>query len=381
MNRVRMIQLAAFFLLAAFVFPSFVLAGKIDWDVFTSLSPGMRQCLEQTLSKGQVAALAAGERPSSKKARKQAYKAYMLCMGRVGPASGGITPYDGPFFDAMSQIDETVNMMGAMSKVREAGVGKIALFARSRKRLHDNESALLRLKKMHPDIIVPGAPKFFQLRGDLSDAYINATVKGITKHNYAFVGEILYTHGDKKSGKQYSQGERYVDPTAPGTATLFKKLSPLRIPVMTHFEVYAPERDFPRFHTLFAAWPKQIFIVPHMAFGSPTQVAEFMDRHPNVYMTLSKKDRTMGDFSDSEKQSAIGAPLLRGAKLRPEWKALLIKYQDRLLAAVDAHMKKLWEEYPERVAVQRMTLGQLPREVAEKIAYKNAERVYGVRVK
>ena len=68
---------------------------------------------------------------------------------------------------------------------------------------------------------------------------------------------------------------------------------------MTHWEVYAWERDWPRFSKLYDAYPKQLFIIPHMAFGSPQQVETILSRHPNVYMTLSKKLKTKEGFSDS----------------------------------------------------------------------------------
>ncbi len=41
-------------------------------------------------------------------------------------------------------------------------------------------------------------------------------------------------------------------------------------------------------------------------------------------------------------------------------------------------MRKLWVRYGTVVDNQRLILGQLPREVAEKIAYQNAEKMYGV---
>ena len=47
--------------------------------------------------------------------------------------------YDGPLFDAMAQIDETVNMKQAIKDVRNASISKIALFARSRNSLGENE--------------------------------------------------------------------------------------------------------------------------------------------------------------------------------------------------------------------------------------------------
>ena len=349
-----------------------------DFQEVFSAPPEVHACMEDKVGAETMALIRAGKRPEEKADRKKVWKAYQSCLAVEGGGKTAIEPYDGPLFDAMSQIDETVDMDRAIRGVREAGVGKLALFARSRKRLHQNEQAVLNLAARNPDLIVLGAPKYFQLSGDVSRDYIRATVKGIETHGYKFIGELLYTHGDKKSGKRYAAGERYVDPSKPGTTRLMEAIAPLSVPLMTHWEPYAPKRDFPRFHALYSAWPNQVFLLPHMGFASPEQVDEFLGRHPNLYALMSKKERRLRDFVDPAKLEKIGSAMLDGESLRPEWKALLVKYQDRILFATDPHMRKLWRKYGEVVARQRLVLGQLPRTVAEKIAYRNAEKVYGV---
>ncbi len=102
-----------------------------------------------------------------------------------------------------------------------------------------------------------------------------------------------------------------------------------------------------------------------------------MSRHPNLYMIISKKERLMEDFSDPRKQSSIGTAMLDGFYLTPQWKKILIQYQDRLVFGTDPHMKKLWKKYPAIITSHRLLLGQLPPEAASKIACRNAEKLYG----
>ncbi|QGY38778.1 amidohydrolase family protein [Pseudodesulfovibrio cashew] len=371
-----------FRLMTLLVFALLLLGATSGWGFgpgeVRNASPEVKACMEARLGAETMDDIRNGSRPEGKAARMAVRAAYEECAESAGLSD--VPVYDGPLFDAMAQIDETVDMDKAMTLVRGAGVSRIALFARSRKRLHQNEKAVLELAKRNPDLVVLGAPKYFQLSGDVSSDYIRATADGIRKHGYRFVGELLYTHGDKQSGKLNAAGERYVDPSRPGTARLLKALAPLKVPFMAHWEPYAPERDFPRFHALYAAWPDQVFLLPHMGFASADQLASFLEQHPNLYALTSKKERYMGDFADSAKQAAIGEAMLDGKRLRPEWKALLIRFQDRILFATDPHMRKLWRRYAEGVEGQRLILGQLPRAVAEKIAYRNAEKVYGVSV-
>jgi len=290
--------------------------------------------------------------------------------------------YDGYLFDAMAQIDGTVDMDKAMHRVQNAGVDKIALFARSRAFLGENENTLIQLRDRYPNLIILGSPKYFLMRDDLDNVYIEATINGIVKKRYRFVGEILYTHGDKSRGEQTSQGERYINPLNNRTTIFLTKLAATDVPVMTHWEVYAWQHDWPRFSRVYSSHPKINFIIPHMAFGSPKQVDMIFSRNPNVYMTISKKLNAKDGFSDVTKQSKLGSSILddKGI-LRDEWSSILIKYQDRILFATDAHKAHRWKEYGKEVKRYLKLANQLPVEVARKISYLNAEKLYGVKVK
>lgn len=289
-------------------------------------------------------------------------------------------PYGGALFDAMTQIDERMSMSEAMEKVKEAGIAKVAVFARSRKWLGQNEDDVLDLTREFPALVVIGAPKYFLLRDDLDDDYIEATIAGIKKHRYAFVGEILYSHADKFHGKQTSRGERYVDPLAPGTAKLLARLKPLHVPLMTHWEVYDWDRDWPRFSRLYASWPEQVFIIPHMGFGKAAQMRAILERHPNVVVTLSKKEKDQRSMT-AEKTRKIGRAVIDACgALKPEWRKLLNRFSGRVLFATDAHKNHRWNIYGKSVRRQRRILGQLSPKTATRIAFENAQRIYGVKI-
>ena len=293
--------------------------------------------------------------------------------------ASAVHAYEGPVFDAMAQIDETSGFNKSIKSVKEAGIVKIALFARSRKYLGENEDELIRLQRNHPDLVVLGSPKYFLLRNDLSKDYIQRTIKHITKNNYLFIGEILYTHGDKSHGEQTALGERYINPLKQGTIDFLSKIEMLNIPVMTHWEVYKWERDWPKFSHLYSSHPNIKFIIPHMAFGTREQVNLILSMHPNVYMTISKKEKNVSGYSDMNKLSKLGSGFLDGKGIiKKEWLEILLKYSDRLMFATDAHKQHRWKKYKKIVKRYRNMVDQLPIEAAEKISYKNAELMYGV---
>ena len=289
--------------------------------------------------------------------------------------------YDGPLFDAMAQIDETVNMKQAIKDVRNASISKIALFARSRKFLGENEKKLIKLQKKNKDLIILGAPKYFLHKKDISKKFTNHTLANVDKYNYAFIGEILFTHADKDHGRQHASGETYLDPSGEGHLNFLKSISRKKIPVMIHWEFYNWDRDFPKFSKIFSQFPEVTFIIPHMGFGSINQIDTILSSHPNVYMTISKSLKKNTSVS-KEISLKIGEGMVENKVLKPDWKNLLVKYQNRLMFATDAHKKHSWKKYNKKVRhARKRVLRFLPNDVAEKIAYKNAEKIYGIKLK
>jgi hypothetical protein len=67
-----------------------------------------------------------------------------------------------------------------------------------------------------------------------------------------------------------------------------------------------------------------------------------------------------------------------GGKLCPEWRALLLKYPDRFMIGSDTWVNQRWLYYDELMKGYRAWLGDLPADVARKIAWDNGATVFGV---
>ena len=285
-------------------------------------------------------------------------------------------PYTGPLYDAMAQIESTESPDKILERMRNAPVDRMALFARQHRK-RNGENVVLSAARLAPEKILAGAPKAFDQRGDLDTGFVDRTLASIRANNFRFVGEIMFTHGDKTHGERTDEGERYVDPLGSGMKRLLNGLADQRIPLMTHWEVYDWERDWPRVSALYQQYPAQLFIWPHVGFADVNQVDAVLTRHTNVMATLSKKEQDQRALSDNEKAARLGPALVDGCgALKPEWRALLISHASRLMFATDAHKDFRWQKYEQVVATWRKILGQLPAEVAEAIAYRNARRVY-----
>jgi Amidohydrolase len=293
------------------------------------------------------------------------------CAAPAAPA------YQGPLFDAMAQTDQTLDGEEAIANARAVGVTRMALFARVYRK-QDGRSLVEELALKHPDFITFGAPKLFDMRGDLTATYVDDVLTGVDREHFAFIGEILYTHGDKTRGEVTATGERYIDPTGPETARLVAGLSGKRVPIMTHWEVISWDRDWPNFDKLYGKFPDQPFIWPHLGFATAQQSAVVLAVHPNVWATLSKKEKMEMSLRSEDQAGNVGPPVTDACDvLEAEWRDLMIRFRDRLMFATDAHVKHRWKEYAHVVKRWRVILGQLPPAVASAIAHDNAERLYG----
>jgi hypothetical protein len=68
-----------------------------------------------------------------------------------------------------------------------------------------------------------------------------------------------------------------------------------------------------------------------------------------------------------------------GGKLCPEWRQLLLEYPDRFLVGSDTWVNQRWQAYDDLMKGYRTWLGDLPPDVARRIAWDNAASLFGVK--
>jgi hypothetical protein len=68
-----------------------------------------------------------------------------------------------------------------------------------------------------------------------------------------------------------------------------------------------------------------------------------------------------------------------GGQLCAEWRQLLLKYPGRFMIGSDTWVNQRWEQYDELMKGYRTWLGELPPDVAQKIAWGNAAALFGVK--
>lgn len=112
---------------------------------------------------------------------------------------------------------------------------------------------------------------------------------------------------------------------------------------------------------LFRHNPRARIVWAHTGFSTaPEKVAAYLERYPALWCELSYRYGITGE----------------GGRLTSEWRRLFERYPDRFLVGSDTWTDARWEQYGPIMEGYRGWLSQLPREVAEKIAYRNADRLF-----
>ena len=112
---------------------------------------------------------------------------------------------------------------------------------------------------------------------------------------------------------------------------------------------------------LLTLYPDVKILWAHAGMSSPVnEVRRIVEGFPRVWVELSMR-----------------ADVASGGTLNPEWRALLLKHPDRFMVGTDTWTTSRWDSVVEEARATRRWLGQLPRDVAEQIAYRNGERLFG----
>ena len=97
----------------------------------------------------------------------------------------------------------------------------------------------------------------------------------------------------------------------------------------------------------------------HAGFETPEKVREILRKHKNLWCDL-----------------AFRSDHANGAKVEAGWRAAFLEFPDRFLVGTDTFTPERWHYVVEHARWSRQWLADLPREVAERIGWKNGEALF-----
>ena len=92
-----------------------------------------------------------------------------------------------------------------------------------------------------------------------------------------------------------------------------------------------------------------------------------------VDQLLARYPRLMGELSYRPGLTC------QDGKLCPEWRQLLLKYPSRFLIGSDTWINQRWQSYDDTMKGYRIWLGDLPADVARRIAWDNGAALFGLK--
>jgi hypothetical protein len=223
----------------------------------------------------------------------------------------------------------------AVALLRKAGV-KRALVSSS------DDDGTQKLVAEAPDIIIPEL-RPYRRRGDTStwmrdDTVIAYLEERLRKYRYVAIGEF-HLYG--------------ADAELPVPTRMVQLAKQHGLMLHAHSDADAIER-------LFRQDPDARILWAHAGFESAARVREMLARHKNLWADLAFR-------------SDHGA----GGKVAADWRPVFLEFPDRFMLGTDTFVPERWHFVPEHAAWSRAWLGDLPPDVAERIAWKNGEAILG----
>ncbi|MCG7951363.1 MAG: amidohydrolase [Candidatus Thiodiazotropha endolucinida] len=117
---------------------------------------------------------------------------------------------------------------------------------------------------------------------------------------------------------------------------------------------------------LYSLSPDLTIIWAHAGMTEPASiVGKMMARYPTLYADTSYRETDILNHTEG---------------INEEWRQLLERFAERFMVGSDTWINDQWEDYDHLIAINRRWLAHLTAESARKIAYQNAERLFGRKI-
>jgi hypothetical protein len=227
----------------------------------------------------------------------------------------------------------------AVALLRQAGL-KYAMVSSS------SDEGTQKLYAEAPDLVLPSL-RPYRSRGEIGTWIHDASViphleSRLRQYRYVAIGEY-HVFG--------------ADADLPVMRRVVELAREHRLYLHSHSDADAIERQFRQDPNARILWA-------HAGFDSPERVREMLRKHPNLWADL-----------------AFRSDHATAGKVDPGWRAAFMEFPDRFMVGTDTFTPERWFYVVEHANWSRAWLADLPREVAENIAWRNGERLFGAMLK
>lgn len=263
-------------------------------------------------------------------------------------------PYAGPLFDAHLHYNDDAQqphpLADVLGRMQRSGVR--AIIANSRPNDGTKSLAAATDATRAAGVTVVPFIRLYRDRADYGSWFRDPSIARMVETELA---------AGTAAGPYRGLGEFHLYDSANADGPIARELMQLAqargLVVLAHCDDVAVEN-------LFAHAPNAKLIWAHTGIGGtpPERVRELLRRHPTLMGELSYRPGLVVD-----------------GRLDPEWRALFVEFPDRFLVGSDTWVNARWQYYEGLMAEARRWLGELPPEVAQRIAWGNGAALFGLR--
>ena len=260
--------------------------------------------------------------------------------------------YGGPLIDAHSHVPNATAIDAYVAAMKRHNVLKVVLLGVGGLQKEDT-AWLTAASKKYPDRVVAGLP----LADPTSESAASQLELQLDRGKPRLIGEV----------HMRLVGRRLIDrdPNSPTFGKILDVAAKFEVPIVIHYELTdAAETALDR---ALAAHRKSTIVLAHGGEGPPRRLDRLLLRNPNLFVDLSGMH-----FQRTPALASETGPL------DPGWKALIEKMPDRFMIGVDVWAARLFEPAMlDRLFMwTRRILGELRLDVAERVAHRNAAKLY-----
>jgi hypothetical protein len=270
--------------------------------------------------------------------RKTAAILSVLCLAFNAQAQAALPIFDSHLHyshDAWQQLPPKA----AIAILRQAGL-KAAMVSSS------SDEGTQQLYELAPDLVIP-VLRPYRTRNETSTWVRDATVinhleQRLKTYRYVAIGEY-HVYG--------------ADADLPVVRRVVELARQHKLYLHSHSDADAIDRQFKQD-------PQARILWAHAGFDGPERVREMLRKHKNLWCDL-----------------AFRSDHATNGKVDPAWRAAFTEFPDRFMVGSDTFTPERWHFVVEHANWSRQWLADLPLDVAERIAFKNGEALFGAMLK
>jgi predicted TIM-barrel fold metal-dependent hydrolase len=277
---------------------------------------------------------------------------FSLLLALLVPGVAAAADYAGPLIDAHSHVPNASAIDAYVAAMKRHNVTKVVLLGVGGVQKEDAQW-IAAAAKAHPEHVVQGLPVPDPTRGDAA----GTLDVELARTKARVMGEVHLRQVSRKIDRNPNDSH-FLD--------ILKLAAERGVPIVIHYEMTAPAAAA-QLEKALGARPEAIVVLAHAGEAKPAELEKVLARNANLMVDLSGMH-----FQRTPSLASETGPL------DARWKALIEKMPERFIMGIDVWAPRLFEPamLDRLMRWTRRVLGQLSPAAAERVAWKNAAKLF-----